>query len=159
MSDFIYDSNRDFLENIPRNLCKVCSHAINGRYGTNTDRIVIRAAVAHDADGANTRQNGEVLPDFLVKTMLCDDFAQDGIGIAHDFELVFRNFANDADAKAWAREWLTPDEFMRNAELFAEFARFVLEERAQRFDQLEVHVFRKSANVVVRLDRLGRVRA
>ena len=89
--------------------------------------------------------------------MLSDFFTEDIIGIAHDFEFIFGNFADDSDAEAWAWEWLAPDEGVGHAEFFAEFADFIFKELVQRFDQLELEVFWQAANVVVRLDGLGGV--
>ncbi len=44
---------------------------------------------------------------------------------------------------------------LRQAQLFGDGADFVLEQKAQRLDQLQVHVFGQAADIVMRLD-LGR---
>ena len=63
--------------------------------------------------------------------------------------------AEDAHAEAGAGEGVAVDHLGRQAEFDADPAHLVLEQFAQRLDQLEVHVIRQAADVVVRLDDLG----
>ncbi len=56
-------------------------------------------------------------------------------------------------------EGLTPHEPLGQPELEPDLAYLVLEQRAQRLDQLELDVLGKAADVVVRLDRRGAVAA
>ena len=58
-----------------------------------------------------------------------------------------------ADREAGAREGLAPDEPLGQPELGADGAHLVLEQRAQRLDELELEVLGQAADVVVRLDR------
>ena len=51
---------------------------------------------------------------------------------------------------------MPPDDFFRQAELQAQLADFVLEQIAQRLDQLEAQLLRQAADVVVQLDRRRR---
>ena len=62
-------------------------------------------------------------------------------------------------AEAGAREGLAPDEPLGQAELGADGADLVLEQHAQRLDQLELEVLGQAADVVVGLDRRGAVAA
>ena len=55
-------------------------------------------------------------------------------------------------AEAGARERVAADEGRRQAELDAERAHLVLEELAQRLDQLQLHPLGQAADVVVALD-------
>ena len=55
-------------------------------------------------------------------------------------------------AEARARERLAPHDLLGQAELLADRAHLVLEQVAQRLDELEVHVVGEAADVVVRLD-------
>ena len=63
-----------------------------------------------------------------------------------------RDLAGDADGEARARERVAPDEMLGQAQLAAERAHLVLEQLAQRLDQLQVHALGQAADVVVRLD-------
>ena len=58
-----------------------------------------------------------------------------------------------ADREARARERLAPDEALGQPELGADGADLVLEQRAQRLDELELEVVGQAADVVVGLDR------
>ena len=58
-------------------------------------------------------------------------------------------------ARPGPRERLAPDHALRHPELLADPPDLVLEEHAQRLDELHLHVGREAADVVVRLDRLG----
>ena len=51
---------------------------------------------------------------------------------------------------------MPPDDVLRQAQLHAQPADLVLEQVAQRLDQLEAQVLGQSADVVVQLDRGGR---
>ncbi len=66
-----------------------------------------------------------------------------------------RHFAQAAHGQARTGERMTPDNFVGQAELQAELADFVLEQIAQRLDQLEAQILGQSADVVVQLDRRG----
>ena len=55
-------------------------------------------------------------------------------------------------------ERLAPHDLLGQAQLLADLAHLVLEQRPQRLDELEVHVLGQAADVVVRLDR-GRLAA
>ena len=48
---------------------------------------------------------------------------------------------------------MAADERFRQAQLAAERAHLVLEQFAQRLDQLQLHPLRQAADIVVRLDR------
>ena len=67
--------------------------------------------------------------------------------------LLRRLAADDADREAGARERLAPHEALGQAELGADRADLVLEQRPQRLDELELQVLGQAADVVVGLDR------
>ena len=58
-----------------------------------------------------------------------------------------------ADRKSRAGERMPADERLGQAELAAERAHLVLEQFAQRLDELHVHALGQAADIVVRLDR------
>ena len=75
------------------------------------------------------------------------------IGAAQEVEARGGDFAEDADGEPGAGERLPPDELLFEAELLADLAHFVLEQQAQRLDQLEAHPIGQAADVVMALDR------
>ena len=74
---------------------------------------------------------------------------------------LLRYFAQDAHAEARAGERVAEHHRARQAEFEAEATHLVLEQLAQRLDELELHVLGQPADVVVRLDdvRLAGLRA
>ncbi|MNK45244.1 hypothetical protein D3C87_639980 [compost metagenome] len=62
------------------------------------------------------------------------------------------HFAQDAHAQARTGERMAVDHLRRQAQRHAQLADFVLEQFAQRFQQLQVQRVRQAAHVVVRLD-------
>ena len=64
-----------------------------------------------------------------------------------------RDLAGDADREARAGERMAADDRLGQAELAAERADLVLEQLAQRLDQLHVHPLGQAADIVVALDR------
>ena len=81
-----------------------------------------------------------------------------GVGRAQDLEPLGGHLADDADAEPRARERLAPHDRLGHAELEPDLAHLVLEQRAQRLDELELQVLGQPADVVVRLD-VGRAGA
>ena len=93
--------------------------------------------------------------------MLAQLLDEDGVGAAQQVGVFALHLAEDAHAEARARERMAVHHLARQAELDAELAHFVLEQLAQRLEQLEVQLLRQAADVVVRLDdvRLACLRA
>src|SRR3954469_21426964 len=147
------DAGGGLAEKLHVELVKVRGHAVGGGDGAQAHDEVVGAAVAHDAHRLHREQHGKGLPDVVVETVLADLVDVDGIGLAQDVEFFAGDVAGAADGEAGARERVAADEDFGQAELAAELAHFVLEQLAQRLDQLHVHALRKTADIVVRLDR------
>ena len=119
------------------------------------DGIFVGAFVAHHADAFDGEENGEALPDTMIPVGGLDFFDDDGIGFAEDAESEWGDFADDTNGEAWAWEGLAESDFFGEAELGTDCTDFIFEEFAERFDQLELHVFRESSDIVVGLDHGG----
>ena len=117
------------------------------------DHVVVAAAVAHDADGAD-RQNrlGKRLGGGAIEPFGDDFFEEDFVGIAEEGEFFLGDFADAAHGQAGTGEGVTPDDVLGQAEEFAEFADFILEEVAEGFDEVEAEFGGEAADVVVELD-------
>src|SRR5262249_7136921 len=118
-------------------------------------RVAVRPRVSLHADRPDRRQHAERLPELTVEAGTAHLLLQDRVGLAERLEPLGRDLADDADREAGARERLPPHHALRHAELFTDSPDLVLEEEAKRLDELELHVGRKAADVVVALDRLG----
>ena len=81
--------------------------------------------------------------------------AGDGVGRPQHVEPLLGDLADDPDAEPRAGERLAPDDRLGQAELRADRAHLVLEERAQRLDERELQVVGQAADVVVALDVRG----
>ncbi len=60
-----------------------------------------------------------------------------------------RDVADDADREARAGERMPPDHALGQAELLADAPHLVLEEQAERLDEVHLHVVGQAADVVV----------
>src|SRR5699024_12172613 len=56
------------LEHVPVDPGEFACHAVDARYGTDADCMVVCSIVSHDADGADVGADCEVLPDFAVES-------------------------------------------------------------------------------------------
>jgi hypothetical protein len=74
-------------------------------------------------------------------------------GLAQDIQAFGRDLAGDPDGKAGPRERVAADHLRGQSQLAAEDTNLVLEQLAQRLDQLELHPIRQPADIMVRLDR------
>src|SRR5204862_5540228 len=111
-----------------------------------------RALVALHAHRADRRQDRERLPQLAVEPGAPDLLLEDRVGLAQDLEPLTRDLADDPDRQARPRERLAPDHPLGKAELLADAPYLVLEQQPERLDELHLHLFRKPAHVVMRLD-------
>ena len=82
-----------------------------------------------------------------------DFLDDDGVGFLQQRQAFARDLAEDADRQARSRERLADQELLVDPEVAANGAHFILEQLAQRLDELELHALRQAADVVVTLDR------
>src|SRR6202035_4399547 len=93
-------------------------------------------------------------PQLAVQPGLADLVLEDRVGLAQRVQTLARRLAAyDSDRPSPAREGLAPDEALGETELGAHGAHLVLEQRAQRLDELELEILGQAADVVVGLDR------
>ena len=72
---FIDDASADGLQHFPRDASEVTRHAVDTRYGTDSNRVVVRSAVSHDPNAADAWKNREVLPYVAFKAIFGNFFA------------------------------------------------------------------------------------
>src|SRR5205823_9145669 len=78
---------------------------------------------------------------------------------AQEIEFLFRDVAEHPDGETGTRERMPGDYLLRQCKLPTDGAHVVLEQLAQRLDQLEFHFLLEAADVVVGLDRHRRATA
>ena len=115
--------------------------------------VFVGAAVAHHADGLHRQQHGEGLPDLRRRGRPCGsrrDRSASALRRMSSFSRVTspgKRMARPGPGNGWR-----PTKMFGQAELAAERAHLVLEQFAQRLDQLHVHALGQAADIVVRLD-------
>ena len=115
--------------------------------------MAVGTTVALDADGPDVgEQHYRHLPDVAVQAGVLQLLAGDRVGAAQDGQAVLGDRSDDPDGQAGARERLAPHHRLGQAELSADRADLVLEQCAQRLDQLELQVVGQATDVVVGLD-------
>ena len=77
------------------------------------------------------------------------------VGLTEYRKSVFGHFAEDANRKAGAGKRVAPNNRIGKSKFRRHRPRFIFEEKAQGFDNLERHIFGKSADVVVRFNGDG----
>src|SRR5205807_8568895 len=67
--------------------------------------------------------------------------------------------SENAHREPWTGKWLPINNLFRQPELQSDLAHFVFKKLPDRFDKLEVHFFRQTADVVMSLDHCRRISA
>ena len=134
-------------------------HPIGGHAVFGTDRadgacVGVRPHIAHHAHRHHRQQHGERLPDLVVEAGLFNLADYDVIALAQQRQALRRNFSEHPHREARTGERLPLQNLFRHAQVAADLADFVLEQVFQRLDQLELHLRRQAAHVVMRLDDL-----
>ena len=143
-------ARRDLLEQVVGQARPVGGHGVVAGDRADDDDVAVGALVALHADRADVGQHAEGLPQLAVQAGVADLVLQDVVGVAQEVEALLGGLAaDDADRQAGPRERLAPDEALGQAELGADRADLVLEQRAQRLDELELEVLGQAADVVV----------
>ena len=149
------DAAADPGQHVVRQPRPVGGHPVVAGHRADGDHVGVGPAVAHHADRADRRQDREGLPQGPIQPGALDLVDHDPVRLAQRLEPLGGHLADDPDREARARERLALDHRLRQAQLLADLAHLVLEQVAQRLDQLEAQVRRQAADVVVGLD-LGR---
>src|SRR5579862_4375663 len=125
-------------------------------YGADGAGVSVSALVAHHAHTLDRQQDREGLPDLLVESSGLDFGHDDIVGFLKQRDPLRRDLAKDADGKPRAGKRLALQDVFRHLEVSANAADLIFEEVPQRLDELKLHRFGQSADVVVALDSLRR---
>ena len=152
--DLMGNTVGDLVQNTVGNFFDGSRHGILGVDGADDSGPAFVAALVLDTDALDVGHSDEVLPDLFVQAVLLKLFPQDSVCFTQSMKTVAGNSAQAADTQAGAREGLTVDHAVRQAQSLADDADFVLKEQLDRLDQLELKILRQTAHIVVRLDSL-----
>lgn len=85
---FIDDARADLGQQVIGQTRPIDGHEVVGRHGTDGQHEVVRALVAHHADGTGVGQHGEILVDVAVKARQRDFLAENRVALANGFQFV-----------------------------------------------------------------------
>ena len=72
---FVDDTGADRLQHFPRDASEVTRHAVDTRYSTDSNRVVVRSTVPHYPNAADAWKDREVLPYVAFEAVFGDFFA------------------------------------------------------------------------------------
>src|SRR4051812_32885283 len=123
-----------------------------------TDRagVSVGAVIPHDADRHYRQQHGERLPNLIVETGRFDFGDNDLICVLKQLHSLGCDLAQNANGESRTGKRLTLQNLLWHAQVASDAANLVLKEILQGLDQLEIHLLRQSANVVMSLNGLRR---
>ncbi len=127
-------------------------HKVDGFHSTQGNNPVVLTAIAHYANRTNRQEHGERLADFIVQVSFVQLFDEDSVRTTQQVAVLFLHFTQHANAETRARERVTVQHVVRQAQFQTDFAHFVFEQLTQRLNQPHLHLFRQAAHVVVRFD-------
>lgn len=153
---FVNDARRGLGEELVAEGVRNGSHEIGRAHGAQDDNVAVHTLVAHDTDGLRQVQSGIGLGDLVVETSLADHRDEDVVGLTGHADLLLGHFAKHANGEAGTGEGVSANKLRRDTELSAQFSDLVLEQLAQRLNQLETlalcHPLGQTTDVVVRFD-------
>src|SRR6267143_2721766 len=152
---FIGDPAGDLRHQVVRESRPVRGHPVEALHRAQHAGRFVGALVAHHAHAAHRQEHRERLPEPLPQPGVGDLLLYDGVGLAHDLQAVLGDLAEDPDGEAGPGERLARDDRLGQAQLAPERAHLVLEQLAERLDQLHAHPLRQPPHVVVALDHLA----
>ena len=140
------------LEEIIRQVRPACRHEVDRLDGPERDHVVIAPPVTHDTDRTHRQEHGKGLADSVVQVVRAEFLDEDIVGELQQLGKLAPDLAEDAHAEPRARERMPVHHLARETELHADLPDLVLEQLAQRFDELHAHRLGQSTDVVVGLD-------
>src|SRR6478672_10123029 len=147
----IDDAGCDPAEECGVERINVRGHAIERGDRTKAANIFVGAVIAHDSDRSHGKQHRERLPDRIIEASVADLLEIDGVRLAQDVAFFLRDLSRTADRETRSREWMAAHESVGKTELTTQLPHLILEQLAQRLDELHVHALGQAADVVVTL--------
>ena len=127
-------------------------HAVAALDGPDRDGVLVGALVAHDANALHRQQHRKTLPELRIPSAALHFLRNDGVGAAQQRQPGGCDVPQNPNREPWSRERLAHHKLFIEVHLAADLPHLVLEELAERFDELHAHPRRQTADVVVALD-------
>ena len=147
------DPVRGARQHVVRDVRPVGRHAVGAGDGAEADGLLVRPKVAHHAHRLHGQQHGEGLPNVAVLARRAELVEPERVRAAEQIEALRSHGAKVAHGQPGPGERVPPDDALGHAERAARLPHLVLEQLAERLEQLEAQLLGQPADVVVRLDR------
>ena len=157
----VYDVIAYLSEEIIREMSPVCGHCVRADHGPERNCLFIGTFVTHHTNALNRKEYDSGLPNAVIEALAvfalpvpeaADEYVVSLLEYCHLFR---GDVAKYAYTQTRSRERMAGDEMLRHAELAADPADLVLEEPLERLTELEFHLLRQSAHIVMTLDDLA----
>src|SRR2546422_825041 len=151
--DLVRDPDRDAVEDLMGDFRVHRSHAVDRVDRTDRDRLTVHAKIPVNADRLHRQEDGEVLPRKGHEAAAgrgLDLFLDDGGRASDEGHPIRRHFSDHPNRESWPGKRLALRD--PHPERPGDCPDLVLVEVAQRFDELQLHVLREPADIVVGLD-------
>ena len=142
------------VEEMIRQVGPARGHEIDRLDRAQADDVIVTAAVTGNPDRLDRQKHDERLRHLVVQVMSAQLFDEYVIGQPQGVGKLLFYFTEDANPEPGPGKGMPINHFARNTELDPDLAHFVLEQFAQGFDQVEFHLFRQAADIVMRLDQM-----
>ncbi len=133
-------------------MCPVGGHGVGGGDGAQSHSTFVCALVAHYTYALYREQYHAGLPYLVIQAMVTEPLDEYMVSFLKYMYFLGGDVAEYAHGQTGTREGMACYQVLRHAELTSYGAYLVLEEQTQGLAELEVHLFRQAAYVVVALD-------
>ena len=130
---------------------EVGRHGVDRSHTTHRNHVFVCSRVPHHTDALHREIDTEGLPNFVVQAGRTNFFEHDRVRGTKRRKLFARDVTHDANAEPRAGERMSPDQRFGKPECAPYFSHFVLEQFAQGLHELQPHVIRQPAHIVVGL--------
>src|SRR2546422_647259 len=154
--DLVRDSDRDAVEDLMRDFRVHRGHAVDRVDRANRDRLAVHPKIPVNPHGPHRQEDGEVLPRKGHETAAgrgLDLLLDDGGRASDEGDPIRRHFADHPNRESGPGKRLSLGD--PYAERPGDRPDLVLVEVAQRFKELQLHVLREAADVVMGLDPIS----
>src|SRR5262249_17416125 len=156
-TNFVDDSRRNARQNFVWNPYPVSRHSIMTLHDPERHGVLVGALIAHHPHRSNRTKNSERLPEFIVPVGRFHFAYDDFVRLSQDRKAFLRDIAEDSHRETGTRKRLAKYDFARQLKLETHLPNLILEKMTERFEQLKIHRFRQSADIVMALDEGGRI--
>ena len=143
------------MHEIIREFGPIGRHGIHAGYCAQCDSIVKCPFITHHSDSAVSQKYCACLPYSVIEFPFPKTVYEYGIGLLKDSYLFGGDLSYYTYCQARSRERMTSYQMLRYAQTTAYCTDLVLEQPLERFTELEAHLLRQSADIVMALDCLA----